>query len=171
VGNIRDSIDAAVGYLSEHPEEARYTDSVATATLEEGLRFRVTGPQGEEVVTDMPTAVGGGGGTSPGWLLRAAIASCAGSLIAMESDRAELALDSLSVEVDSESDDRGILGMEPGVPAGPLSMRIRVAAAFGAGDGSDAEAAIRRGIERCPVTDAVGRAIDVALEIQLGDEA
>ena len=35
--HINDSIEAAVAYLTEHPDEARYTDSAATATLEEGV--------------------------------------------------------------------------------------------------------------------------------------
>jgi len=164
--HIRESIDGAVAYLSEHPDDARYTDSAATAVLEEGLRVRVTGPQGEEVTTDMPSAVGGvGSEPSPGWLLRAALASCAGSLIAMEAARAGLAVARLAVEVDGESDDRGILGMDPGVPAGPLSVRIRVDAEFEGGDPAAGEAAIRRGIERCPVADAVGRAVPVTLEL------
>src|SRR4051794_424361 len=168
-GHIRESIEGAVAYLTEHPDEARYTDSVATARLEEGLRFRVTGPQGEDLVTDMPSAVGGGGaGVSPGWLLRAGLASCAASLIAMEAARAGLATVRLSVEVDSESDDRGVLGIAPDVPAGPMSVRVRVDAEFEGGEPGEGEAAIRRGVERCPVADAVGRAVPVTLELAGG---
>ena len=126
----------------------------------------MSGPQGEDLVTDMPAAVGGGGaGLSPGWLLRAGVASCAASLIAMEAARAGLTTVRLTIEVDSESDDRGILGMDADVFAGPLSVRIRVDAAFEGGDPADGEAAIHRGIERCPVADAVGRAVPVTLEI------
>ena len=33
----------------------------------------------------------------------------------------------IEVTVDSESDDYGILGLDPAVPAGPLSMRVQVA--------------------------------------------
>src|SRR4051812_35421520 len=164
--HIRESIDGAVAYLSEHPHEARYTDSPAVAELEQGLRFRVTGQQGEEIAADMPSAVGGDASApSPGWLLRAALASCAGSLIAMEAARAGLTVARLAGEVDSESDDRGILGMDPAIPAGPLSVRIRVDAKFDGGDPADGEAAIRRGIERCPVADAVGRAVPLTVEL------
>ena len=35
--HIRKSIETAIEYLSQHPSEARYTDSLATAELEEGL--------------------------------------------------------------------------------------------------------------------------------------
>jgi organic hydroperoxide reductase OsmC/OhrA len=44
-------------------------------------------------------------------------------------------------------------------------MRIRVDATFENADEAEAEAAIRRGIERCPVADAVRRSVDVALEL------
>jgi uncharacterized OsmC-like protein len=165
--HIRTSIEAAVGYLSEHPDEARYTDSVATATLEEGLRFRVTGPGGEEIATDMPSGVGGGGeAPTPGWLFRAAVAACAGSLVAMEAARDGVRLTSLAVDVDSESDDRGILGMDDAVPAGPLSMRFVVRAA--ADGDADLDALVRRAVARCPVVDAVGRAVETSVEVRAG---
>src|SRR3982751_5648312 len=81
---IRSSIQAATTYLTENPGAARYTDSAATAVLVDGLQVRVEGPAGESLVTDMPTSVGGGlAGPSPGWLLRAALASCEATLIAM----------------------------------------------------------------------------------------
>jgi organic hydroperoxide reductase OsmC/OhrA len=83
----------------------------------------------------------------------------------MEPARAGLATVRIAVEVDGESDDRGILGMDRDVPAGPLSVRIRVDAEFAGGDPADGEAAIRRAVERCPVADAVGRAVPVMLEL------
>ena len=167
VGDIESSIEAAVRYLSEHPDEVRYIDSPATAALEEGLRFRVTGPGSEKVSTDMPSAVGGGNSApSPGWLFRAGLASCGGSLIAMEAARAGVRPSRLEVTVDSESDDRGILGMDPSVPAGPLSIRIRVRIAADAADESVLEALVRRGIDRCPVADAVRRAVEVSVEVE-----
>jgi uncharacterized OsmC-like protein len=166
LADIRASVQAAVQYLSEHPAEARYTDSEATATLEDGLRFRVGGPTTEEVFTDMPAAVGGNDSApSPGWLLRAAVASCVGTLVAMEAARAGLQLSLLDVRVDSESDDRGILGMDPSVPAGPLSMRIVVHIAAPGADATTLEQVARRGVDRCPVADAVQRAVETTVLI------
>jgi len=73
--NIRESIEKAKQYLSEHPDEARYTDQAATAVIEDGLRCRVEHTEGAIVITDMPTGVGGGSSApSPGWLARAALA-------------------------------------------------------------------------------------------------
>jgi uncharacterized OsmC-like protein len=167
VVGIKESIENAVKYLSEHPDEARYTDSFARARLGEALRTEVTGPEGLRVVTDMPNGIGGRGEEpSPGWLFRAAMASCVASTIGMEASQEGVTLRSLEVEVDSESDDRGILGMDEAVPAGPLSTRIRIrAAADGVEEGSLHEV-VARGAGRCPVCDATKRAVEVSLEIE-----
>ncbi len=166
MAEIKESIESAVTYLSEHPEEARYTDSYARARLREALRVEVEGPDGAGIVTDMPKGVGGRAEEpSPGWLFRASIASCVASTIGMEAARAGVALMSLQVDVDSESDDRGILGMDEAVPVGPLSTRVRIRAhADGTEEGRLREL-LERGALRCPVCDATKRAVEVSLEI------
>jgi uncharacterized OsmC-like protein len=167
VAGIRESIENAVNHLSEHPDEARYTDSFARATLGEALRAEVTGPEGLRLVTDMPAGIGGRGEEpSPGWLYRAALASCVASTIGMEAARQSVALHSLEVEVDSESDDRGILGMDEAVPAGQLSTRVRVRAAADGVDEGRLREVLERGAGRCPSLDATRRAVDVSLEIE-----
>jgi uncharacterized OsmC-like protein len=164
VSQIKESIENAVRYLTDHPDEARYTDSLARATLDDALRVRVDGPSGERIVTDMPSGVGGRGEEpSPGWLFRAAIASCVASTIGMEAAREGVTLTSLEVEVDSESDDRGILGMDESVPAGPLSTRIRIRGRADGVDGSALQGLLERGAGRCPVCEATKRAVDVSL--------
>jgi uncharacterized OsmC-like protein len=163
---IRESIEKAREYLQNHSEEARYTDSEARAVVEQDLRCRVEGPAGAEVFTDMVAAVGGGASApSPGWMLRAALASCEATVIAMRAAELGIKLDVLEVVVDSESDDRGLLAAED-VPAGPLSARIRLKlSAQGASDEQ-----LRQLVEwadaHCPVSDAVRRAIPTAVEIQ-----
>jgi uncharacterized OsmC-like protein len=152
---IRTAIEGASAYLRAHPDEARYTDSLAQATVEDGLRVRVTGPNGEVLVTDMPGAVGGSGSApSPGWFLRAAQLGWTGF-------RGE-------VEVDSESDDRGILGLDASTAAGPLSMRIRLTlTADGIGLERLEELAIWA-VQHCPVSDAVRRGVPVHIEVVSG---
>lgn len=167
--NIRTAIEGAISYLSEHPDEARYTDSVARATLGDSLRVDVDGPNGERIVTDMPGGVGGlAEHPSPGWLFRAAIASCVASTVAMEAAREEIDLTSLEVEVDSESDDRGILGMDPDTDAGPASMSIRITAAASGTDAERLREVVATGADRCPVCDAAKRSVDVSVEIATG---
>ena len=89
--------------------------------------MRVIGPGGESLTTDMVRSVGGtASAPSPGWLLRAAEASCVATLIAMRAAQVRIVLDELEVTVDSESDDRGILGVDESVRSGPLSGRVAV---------------------------------------------
>jgi uncharacterized OsmC-like protein len=167
VSDIKESIDNAVRYLSEHPDEARYTDSFARARLDEALRVEVTGPGGLRLVTDMPAGVGGRDEEpSPGWLFRASLASCVATTIGMEAAREGVRLRSLEVEVDSESDDRGILGMDDSVPAGPLSTRIRIRVAADGVEEESLREVVARGAGRCPVCDATKRAVDVSLDIE-----
>lgn len=165
---IRQSIENAVGYLTEHPDEARYTDSFARAKLGDSLSVTVMGPGGEHITTDMPAGIGGKGESpSPGWLFRASIASCVAVTIGMEAAREGITLDSLEVEVDSESDDRGILGMDPSVPPGPLATRIRIRAAAAGVEPERLREILEVGAGRCPVCDATKRAVTVTTEVEL----
>ena len=165
---IRTALAAASAYLTENPNEARYTDSVASARLEGGLHVRVTGPGGEAMETDMPAGVGGAGALpGPGWYLRASVAACVASLASMRA--AQLGIEALAcdVDVDSESDDRGILGLDASVPGGPLSMRIALRLqAPGASEARLREVAAWA-VDHCPVSDAMRRAIPVSVEVDV----
>src|SRR5215212_3986513 len=121
--SIRSAIEGASRHLTEQPEAAAATDAAATAVREDDLRFRVEGPTGE-VISDMSKAVGGGAtAPTPGWLLRAALASCDATLVAMEAAREGVELTGLEVTVDSESDFRGILGVDDAIDPGPRAVR------------------------------------------------
>jgi uncharacterized OsmC-like protein len=162
---IRDAVAAASAYLTEHPDEARYTDSPAIARLTSGLAVTVTGPAGEAIATDMPKGIGGGSSApSPGWLLRAAAASCVASLIAIRAAALGFDLGPVEVSVDSESDDRGILGLDEQVPAGALSMRV-VAAVDRVGQ-AEAGELVRWAVAHCPVTETIGRAVPVEVTLR-----
>lgn len=166
---IAQAITRSRQYLNDRPEKACSRDSKATAVLEEGLRVRVEGPRGWSLVTDMAPGVGGkGSAPTPGWMLRSASAACLASLIAMRAAETGVDLSLLEVEVDSESDNRGLLGLGDDIPAGPLGLRtlVRVAAA-------DADDATLRDIvqwadEHSPVDDAVRRAVPVELVVMTG---
>ena len=163
---IRTAIQAASEYLAQHPEQARSTDSIATATLVDGLVVRVTGPTGATITTDMVPSVGGTAtAPSPGWLLRAAEASCVVTLIAMRAAMLGVTLDTLEVTVDSESDDRGLLGLDADVPAGPLSGRVGVRLTAADVDTATLEEIARWGVKHCPVCDALERPVPVTTEV------
>lgn len=164
--SIADAVTAASLYLTEHPDEARYRDSAARARLTSDLTVEVTGPGGEHLTTDMPRGIGGNAAApSPGWMLRAAAAACVASLIAIRAAATETVIRSVDVEVDSESDDRGILGLDASVPAGALSTRVVVSIDAPALDRTSKEALVAWAVEHCPVTDTIARAVPLSVEV------
>jgi uncharacterized OsmC-like protein len=73
----------------------------------------------------------------------------------------------LEVAVDSDSDDRGILGAVSAdeVPPGPIRSRVRITLSA---DGASAEALHQIatwGWQHCPVDDAMRRAVPITVEI------
>jgi uncharacterized OsmC-like protein len=169
--SIRSAIAQASSYLTEHPEAATSSDSAATAVLDEGLRFRVDGP-GASLTTDMAKSVGGNAsGPTPAWLMRAALAACDATLVAMEAARDGIELTDLAVSVESESDFRGVLGVDPTVQPGPLSMRaeIRVAARNATDD--QLRAIVERAESRSPVRHAIAYELPITTEVAIGTAA
>jgi len=165
--DIAAAIASARTYLQANPVEARYRDGPATATIESGLRVRVAGDDGAALVTDMVTGVGGGGSApSPGWIFRAAYASCVATLVAMTAAENGMLLDGLRVTVDSESDDRGILGIDETVPSGPLGVRVVVSVASIV-PAERVREIVEWGVAHCPVHDAVSRAVPIELQVQV----
>ncbi|SDM09876.1 OsmC family protein [Aliiruegeria lutimaris] len=127
IEHIQKSVNGVIAYLKENPEDAVGTSPPVTAVMETGLRCRATGEGGQSVVTDMPEAVGGGGSApSPGWLSRAALATCDATRITLRAAELGIALDTLEVTTDSVDDDCGLFGMDDSVRAGSLSVRTRV---------------------------------------------
>jgi uncharacterized OsmC-like protein len=164
---IRSSIDAARALLAANPDKRRRTDAPATAVLEAGLRCRARGPEGAEIVSDMPRGVGGeAGAPRPGWYLRASLATCDATVIAMRAAELGITLDLLEVTVESESDGRGLLGMDDAVPAGPLAMRMKVRIAAAGVDAARLRDIVHWADAHSPVGDAIRRAIDVELQIE-----
>ncbi len=127
VPDVREAIERLSAKISAEPAKARAKNAPATARLTEGLQFEVTGPHNERIVTDMPPAMGGtASGPNPGWLLRGALASCTATVIAMRAARLGVVLNALEVTVESESDNRGILGLDESVSAGLGAVRMKV---------------------------------------------
>ena len=128
---IRDAISKAAQTLTEQPEKARREDAPALCELEDGLRFRITGPGGELIHTDMPPGVGGGAtAPRPGWLMRAALASCNATCIAMRAAQCGIELSHLEVTVSSWTNRRAFLGLDDSVSAGmqPLRLHVKISA-------------------------------------------
>jgi uncharacterized OsmC-like protein len=163
----RDALDRARRVFLEKPAAGYKPNTTATAVWRDGLRCEITGPGRERAVTDMPEPMGGkGGGPNPGWLLRAGMASCAATAIAMRAAMLGIELRSLEVSVASESDARGLVGIPQAPTAlGNMRMSIRIAA-----DGVD-EAQLREvaawGEANSPVSCTLRAQAPVAVQISL----
>lgn len=161
----REPLERAKRLFLEKPAAAKKANATATAVWRDGLVCEITGPAGEKAVTDMPEPMGGAGTSSnPGWLLRAGMASCTATVIAMRAAMQGIALRTLEVNVQSESDARGLVGI-PEVPTALGSMRMAIT--LGA-DGVD-EATLRElaawGETNSPVSCTLRDHPSVAVEI------
>jgi len=125
--SVREAIDKLGAAIRAEPAKAKAKNVPATARLTDGLKFEVSGPNKERVLTDMPAPMGGGAtAPNPSWFLRAGMASCAATVIAMRAAKLGIALTELEVTVESDSDLRGILGLDDKVSAGLNPMRTKV---------------------------------------------
>lgn len=169
MSDIRESIISVKSALASKPDAGPAPDRPAVAVIEDGLRCRIEGASGWTVVTDMPPAVGGeGAAPTPGWLIRAALASCAATTIAMRAAELDLPLTRLEVTAESETDMRGLLGIGEGVQPGPVSALLRVRLAAEAADAQRLEELVVWADSHSPVGDCVRRAVPVELEIAAG---
>ena len=126
------------------------------------------GPKGE-VITDMSKTVGGGAtAPTPGWLLRAALASCDATAVAMDAAREGVELTALAVTVESESDFRGALGVDDTIDPGPLAVRVRIQLAAANATEDQLREIVQRAESRSPVHDAVVREISMTTEVVTG---
>jgi uncharacterized OsmC-like protein len=166
--HIRTAIDGAARYLADHPEKARSSDPSAVAVVQDGLRCRAEGPNGAVLVTDMPKSVGGGGASpTPGWFLRAALATCDATVIAMRAAQLGIVLTALEVTVDSESDNRGLLGVEGAEFPGPHAMRIRVRIAADGVPPEQLHQVVTWAEAHSPVGNAVRRAVPSTMDVEI----
>lgn len=168
VPHIQQAIENVAAYLAKHLEKCRHTDSAATAVVVEGLRCRAEGPNGQVLVSDMPKAIGGGGSApAPGWLSRAALATCDATVIAMRAAQVGVTLTTLEVTVDSESDDRGLLGMDDTIPAGPFSVRTRIRIGAQGVEPERLREIIQWAQAHSPVADTIQRAVPATTEVDI----
>jgi len=164
---IQEAVKRVIQHYTDNPEKAISEDKAATAIVEDGLRCRATGPYGWEMVSDMAKGIGGGASApSPGWLMRAALANCDATMIALRAAELGIQLDTLEVTVGSTSDDRGLLQMDDSIPAGPLKVGTKVK--IGAqGVSEDRLREIVGWAEKhSPVGDAISRAIPFDVNVE-----
>nr|WP_306265629.1 OsmC family protein [Pararhizobium sp. IMCC3301] len=168
VEHIQNSVKDVIAYLNENPQDALSNDPPITAVMEDGLRCRATDEDGNTIVTDMPQAIGGGGSApSPGWLSRAALATCDATRIALHAAQSGVTLDTLEVTTDSVSDDRGLLGLDKSVRAGPLSLRTRVTIGAAGVDQKILREIVDFAVAHSPVADGCRRETPSKVEVRI----
>lgn len=165
---VKQRIERVSRFFAEHPEKAHSKDTPATAVLQEGLRCVVDGADSGTAATDMPKAIGGGASApSPGWLMRAALASCDATVIAMRAAYLGINLNKLEVTVGSESDDRGLLGMDESISAGPLGLQTTVRLSASGATPEQLREVVEWAEAHSPVGDALRRAIPIEAEVEI----
>lgn len=163
---IREAIETASALICADPAKAR-VKSAATAKLVEGLRCEVTGPRGERSASDMPPGVGGeASAPNPGWHLRAAMASCTATVIAMRAAKLGITLTALEVTVESEADQRLMLGTDESVKAAFAGWRTSVRIA-GDAPREKLDALVRWADEHSPVGCAVRAPAACPLQVEV----
>ena len=121
---IRHAQTKVIERLSADPVAARVTISAA-GHVGDGLACTVK--QGKFTTTmDMGPAMGGAAfGPSPGFFARAAIIGCVAIAIKMTAAREGLKVQSVDVDLETDSDDLAIFGLGGG-NAAPLETRISI---------------------------------------------
>jgi uncharacterized OsmC-like protein len=170
--DIAAAIKRVESVLLKRPEIGLQKDAPATSRWEGDTRVLSRHPNGLQVVTDMPTELGGTGDqVTPGWLLRAAQASCATTAIVMAAAKQGIALRSLEVVACSRSDARGLLGMADiggtPVPAGPTAVELRVSVCAPGVSEEQLQALVKDCSLLSPVTCALESPVPVTLHIDV----
>lgn len=164
--NIQEAMISVEEHYKDKNETGPRADLRATAVIEDGLRCRIQSADGKAVHTDMSASVGGTAtANSPGWLSRAAIASCDATLLAMRAARQGIILDTIEVNVDAMSDGRGMF-LDEGFSPGSSEVRIRFS--VGAKDVSQEQLQelVDWVVAHSPVGTDIARAVDVSVELE-----
>jgi uncharacterized OsmC-like protein len=128
----------------------------------------VTGPNGETLQTDMPPGVGGGASApGPAWLLRAALASCTSTVIAMHAARLGIILNKLEMTVESDNDLRGLLGTDEQVSARLFGFRSRVSIGADNAKPEQLKDLVRWGDQHSPVACTMRQVLAQEIEITI----
>lgn len=168
--HVAAALQRASSVFTRRPGAALHEDSSATARWQEGLRCVVSHPNGTRLATDMPAELGGAGNCiTPGWMLRAGLATCSATLIAMQAASEGIELSSLEVHVTGRSDSRGMLGIADqdgsAVSAAPRELCVAVRIAATGVTREHLTALVQTAVERSYVPTAVREATPYELRI------
>jgi uncharacterized OsmC-like protein len=171
---VADALQRVEVVLRRRPDMGVHEDSPATASWRGSTRIVTSHDNGIEVTTDMPNELGGTGDqVTPGWLLRAGLASCTATRIAMAAAAAGIELTKLELRASSRSDTRGMLGMtEPDgtrISAGPRDVELHVTIAAHGVTAEKLRTLVEESHRCSPVPCAMQEETPVGLQIEVAD--
>ncbi len=169
--DIAAAVQRVESVLQRRPAAGIHDDAPATARWQTGMRVAASHVNGTQMLTDMPTELGGSGEhVTPGWLFRAGLASCCATRIAMGAAAAGIELAMLEVSAGSRSDIRGLLGMADAsgesVGAGPRDVRLLVRISAPAVSAERLRTLVEDSNRCSPVSAALRDPVSIALQIE-----
>lgn len=171
---VADAMERVETVLRRRPDMGLHDDAPATARWLGSTRIVTSHDSGIEVTTDMPGELGGTGDqVSPGWLLRAGLAACTATRIAMGAAAAGIELTRLELRATSRSDTRGLLGMTEAdgsaIDAGPQDMELHVTIAAPGVPPERLRALVEESHRCSPVPCALQEETPVGLHIEIAE--
>ena len=169
VANAMQRVEAV---LRRRPDMGMQDDSPALASWRGSTRIVTGNGTGIEISTDMPAELGGTGDqVTPGWLMRAGLAACTATRIAMGAAAAGIELTKLELRASSRSDTRGLLGMAESdgnpVGAGPQDVQLHVTIAAHGVSAETLRALVEESHRCSPVPCAIQEETPVGLHIEV----
>jgi uncharacterized OsmC-like protein len=169
---IASALKRAESVLKRRPRTGLAADAPATACWQGGMRVVTRHDGGLRISTDMPEELAGTGDqATPGWLVRAGLASCLATRIAMAAAAEGIDLDAIEVVASSHSDARGLLGMagaagEP-VGAGPLDVKLHVRISAPGISPQRLHALVEYSQAHSPVSAALSKPVPLSLSVDV----
>ena len=169
---VANALERAEVVLRRRPDMGMHDDSPAVAHWRGSTRIVTNNGSGIEISTDMPSELGGTGDqVTPGWLLRAGLAACTATRIAMGAARDGIELTKLELRATSRSDTRGMLGMVESdgsrIGAGPQDVQLHVTIAAHGVPAERLRALVEESHRCSPVPCAIQEETPVGLHIEV----
>ena len=169
---VADAMERVEIVLRRRPDMGLHDDAPATASWRGSTRIVTSHANGIAVTTDMPGELGGTGDqVTPGWLMRAGLAACTATRIAMGAAAAGIELTRIELRASSRSDTRGMLGMTQAdgtrISAGPQDVQLHVTIAAHGVPAERLRALVEESHRCSPVPCALQEETPVGLHIEV----
>ncbi len=161
---IRQAFERNRKAVELRPSIAHSTSRVTCRTID-GVTCEVTDGT-TKMITDEPEADGGDDlGPTPGFFIRAGLASCCAMCYVTCAARLAVPIDSIEVEVESDADAHGVLGLAD-VPSGFTAVRYLVTVHSSAPE-ADILKVIEAGDNMSPMLEVVRDPVPVKREVRI----